>query len=462
MGITRVAVVRKGRFSCPSYSGNSILESCSLFLVFLPFFLVLFSKKTMAVSTSLNYTKYKQVSSLRLARIQRHLDKINKPPVFTIQSPDGDIIDCIHKRKQPALDHPLLQKHKIQRVPPEMPKVMKTVKTEHGFSGETNTSNSFDGVDWQMWHQNGQRCPKGTIPVRRSTTHDVLRAKSLYDFGKKQGTAGMAHFASRLSSVDAPDVANGNGHEHAIAYTTASDEVYGARATINVWDPSIETVNEFSLSQIWVLSGSFDGSDLNSIEAGWQVSPELYGDNRPRLFTYWTSDAYQATGCYNLLCSGFVQTNSRIAIGAAISPVSSMGGDQYDITILIWKDPKLGNWWMRFGDNTLVGYWPNELFTHLADRATMVEWGGEIVNSGTNDEHTTTQMGSGQFAEDGFGKASYFRNLEIVDSDNSLSTPQDISVLAENSNCYNIVSSHNTEWGTYFYYGGPGRNPNCQ
>ncbi|CAK9181069.1 unnamed protein product, partial [Ilex paraguariensis] len=63
---------------------------------------------------------------------------------------------------------------------------------------------------------------------------------------------------------------SGNGHEHAIAYTGTTQEVYGAKATINVWDPSIEVVNEFSLSQIWILSGSFDGSDLNSIEAGWQ------------------------------------------------------------------------------------------------------------------------------------------------------------------------------------------------
>lgn len=31
------------------------------------------------------------------------------------QSPDGDIIDCVHKRRQPALDdHPLLQNYKIQ------------------------------------------------------------------------------------------------------------------------------------------------------------------------------------------------------------------------------------------------------------------------------------------------------------------------------------------------------------
>lgn len=57
------------------------------------------------------------------------------------------------------------------------------------------------------------------------------------------------------------------------------------------------------------------------------------------LLVYEQSDAYQATGCYNLLCAGFVQTNSRIAIGAAISPVSSVEGNQYDVTILIWKVP---------------------------------------------------------------------------------------------------------------------------
>lgn len=116
---------------------------------------------------------------------------------------------------------------------------------------------------------------------------------------------------------------------------------------------------------------------------------------------------------------------------------------------------------MSFGDNTLVGYWPAELFTHLADHATMVEWGGEVVNTRANGEHTSTQMGSGHFANDGFGKASYFRNLEIVDADNSLSSVEYISTLAENTNCYSIKSSSNNQWGTYFYYGGPGNNPQC-
>lgn len=49
------------------------------------------------------------------------------------------------------------------------------------------------------------------------------------------------------------------------------------------------------------------------------------------------TDAYQETGCYNLHCSGFVQTNNRIAIGAAISPTSVYNGRQFDISLLIWK-----------------------------------------------------------------------------------------------------------------------------
>ncbi|KAL1197819.1 Protein neprosin [Cardamine amara subsp. amara] len=428
-----------------------VLASNRSLLLFLVIVSLSLSHKVTHIS-AFNYTKpYRQVSSLRHERIQKHLNKINKPPVFTIQSPDGDLIDCVYKRKQPALDHPLLKHHKIQKAPKRTPKMMEKERNDDVKEAAANVS---EGA-WQLWHVNGTRCPKGTVPIRRNTMNDVLRAKSLFDFGKKRRNIDLDR------RTEKPDALGTNGHEHAIAYTETSSEIYGAKATMNVWDPKIEEVNEFSLSQIWILSGSFVGPDLNSIEAGWQVSPELYGDNRPRLFTYWTSDSYQATGCYNLLCSGFIQTNNKIAIGAAISPLSTFKGNQFDITILIWKDPKMGNWWMGLGDNTLVGYWPAELFTHLADHATTVEWGGEVVNTRASGRHTTTQMGSGHFPDEGFGKASYFRNLEVVDSDNSLVPVRDVKILAENTECYDIKSSYSNEWGTYFYYGGPGFNPRC-
>ncbi|OIT22326.1 PREDICTED: uncharacterized protein LOC109217750 [Nicotiana attenuata] len=368
----------------------------------------------------------------KMKMIKSHLMKINKPSLKTIQSPDGDIIDCVLSHQQPAFDHPHLKGQKPLE-PPERPK--------------GHNSNSMEFENFQLWRLSGETCPEGTIPVRRTKEQDILRASSIRRFGRK------------IRRPIRRDTTN-NGHEHAVGYVTG-EQYYGAKASINVWAPKVTNQYEFSLSQMWVISGSF-GDDLNTIEAGWQVSPELYGDNYPRFFTYWTSDAYQATGCYNLLCSGFVQTNNKIAIGAAISPTSSYNGGQYDISILIWKDPKHGHWWLEFGSGVLVGYWPSYLFTHLRGSASMIQFGGEIVNSkGGNGFHTSTQMGSGHFAGEGFGKASYFRNLQVVDWDNSLIPLSNLKVLADHPNCYDIQGGINRVWGNYFYYGGPGRNQRC-
>ncbi|XBI54145.1 hypothetical protein VPH35_036240 [Triticum aestivum] len=290
---------------------------------------------------------------LRQRQVQYHLKRLNKAPLASIESPDGDIIDCVPISSQPAFDHPLLKNHTIQvplsPAPPlpfftaSPPHVMMDANTQWRRAFQTRPAYHPEGLYdeskvasqkqrtqtiTQMWHQNGL-CQENTIPIRRTKKEDVFRASSIRRYGKK------THLSTpNPSSVD-PAMLNENGHQHAIAYVEG-DKYYGAKATINVWQPSIQQGNEFSLSQLWILGGSF-GQDLNSIEAGWQVSPDLYGDNNTRLFTYWTSDAYQATGCYNLLCSGFIQTNNQIAMGASIFPISNYGGSQYDINILVWK-----------------------------------------------------------------------------------------------------------------------------
>ncbi|XP_078429954.1 protein neprosin-like [Wolffia australiana] len=381
----------------------------------------------------------------RLA-VKRRLKRLNKPAVHSIQSPDGDTIDCVHVAHQPAFDHPFLKNHTVQMRPSFYPEGLNLERETRVESEERASSIT------QLWHLNG-RCPENTIPIRRTREEDLLRASSVKRYGrKKQRRVARPSFA-------APEPINENGHQHAIAYVEG-DKYYGARATINVWNPKIQQPNEFSLSQLWILGGSF-GEDLNSIEAGWQVSPDLYGDNNTRLFTYWTSDAYQATGCYNLLCSGFIQVSNNIAMGASIFPVSSYHGSQYDISILIWKDPKLGNWWMQFGNDYVLGYWPAFLFSYLADSASMVEWGGEVVNSEPDGQHTATQMGSGHFPDEGFARSSYFRNIQIVDPSNNLRTPRRLGTFTEQSNCYDVQSGDNDDWGCYFYFGGPGQSERC-
>lgn len=131
----------------------------------------------------------------------------------------------------------------------------------------------------QLWHRSGQ-CPPGTIPIRRTSVKDVLRAGSMKRYMTKKN--GVSPTSRPLQQQQQSD----NGHEHAIGYMRGG-MFYGAQATLNVWGPSVQIPSEFSLSQIWVLAGSFN-NDLNSIEAGWQVSPQLYGDGNPRLFIYWT------------------------------------------------------------------------------------------------------------------------------------------------------------------------------
>jgi len=57
----------------------------------------------------------------------------------------------------------------------------------------------------QAWRRSGESCPEGTIPVRRTTEADVLRASSVARFGRKARGAGAGGFARRDST--------GSGHE---------------------------------------------------------------------------------------------------------------------------------------------------------------------------------------------------------------------------------------------------------
>ncbi|CAO2149281.1 unnamed protein product [Urochloa humidicola] len=363
--------------------------------------------------------------------VQSLLKRINKHPVASIQSPDGDIIDCVPISRQPAFDHPLLKNHIIQMRPSVYP---------CGLYDESNNA-----TIQQTWHQNGE-CPEGTIPIRRTREEDVMRASSVRMYGKK--TPGGI---SKLVSMDDPLNDVTTGHEYGVAYATGDNQYFGTKMTVNVWQPTPQR-GDFSLAQLWITAGSYANKDLNTIEVGWQVYPAMYGTGSTRLFIYWTRDAYNRTGCYNLVCSGFVQTNKRFAIGGSLSPVSTYGGTQYALDILVWKDPNTHNWWLQVG-GTNLGYWPSSIFTRLATSASLVEWGGEVYSPSMK-----TPMGSGHFPEEGFGKACYIRTIQVVDSSNHLKSPKGVGLIAGNPNFYNVKSGvSSSNWGTYIYFGGPGK-----
>ncbi|MBH0219748.1 DUF239 domain-containing protein, partial [Listeria monocytogenes] len=95
-------------------------------------------------------------------------------------------------------------------------------------------------------------------------------------------------------------------------------------------------------------------------------------------------------------------------------------------------------WWLQVG-GTVVGYWPTNLFSHLNTSSNLLTWGGEVVNLKTNGQHTTTEMGSGHFPSEGFGKASFFNGIQIVDSSYTLMPAQNLigSTPSTSPSCYN-------------------------
>nr|XP_023872927.1 uncharacterized protein LOC111985507 [Quercus suber] len=348
----------------------------------------------------------------------------HKGTIKSIQGEDGDIIDCVDIYQQPAFSHPLLKNHTIQMKPSSIPGGVKV--------------NSIQEKLFQGWHKSGQ-CPEATIPIRRSQEDEHPPPRAI-------------HFKPSRTQLNQSFAAYHKNHEYATVYING-DNLYGARSSINIWKPTVSDDGEISIAQIWVVAGPDE--QLNTMEAGWNVYSD---DQKTRFFIYWTSDGYHETGCYNLECSGFVQTNNEFAIGSSIEAVSSYDSNQYDIGITIYKNNE--NWWLQVEDQ-LIGYWPQSIFTYLASSATTLDWGGEIYNSKPGGSHTKTQMGSGHFPDEGYGKASYFRNIQYMDSTGNFRDAEDMGLIlyVTNPSCYNIDVQNDKNYfgnGTHVYFGGPG------
>ncbi|KAL5716066.1 hypothetical protein ACHQM5_017804 [Ranunculus cassubicifolius] len=344
------------------------------------------------------------VEGRNISRYNDYLESRHKPAIISIQTEYGDVYDCVDIYKQPAFDHPALKYHKLQVKPSSYPK---------GISN--NSKNQVTSVGLK-----DGGCPRGTVPIRRPEIQDVLIAKS------------RTHF--RVTN-------DGDFVDENHAYATIKAPIgnyYGARAILNVWQPTVSGSDSFSLSQIWLTSGP--SHDLNTIEAGWIVYPKSFG-TQTRHFVHWTADGYEKTGCYNTVCPGFVQVNQRIPVDAPLAQVSTYNGQQHEIQIDIFKDPRSGNWFL-LRDGLTIGYWPSSIFNTLNTNAERVDWGGETEFIGRD---AYPPMGSGHFPEEGYGKAAYIRGLQVI-KDNmhmTLTDEKDCIPFESNSNSYRVQLNPN-------------------
>ncbi|KAM5565970.1 protein neprosin [Rosa sericea] len=399
-------------------------------------------------------------SKQKVLEVERKLSHLRKPAVKSIQSEDGDLIDCIDIYKQPAFDHPALKNHTIQMAPSYDP-TKETESTMTKFERlERKRNQQSSMMVTQPWKKNGS-CPEGTIPVRRIRKEDLLRASSVEAYGRKKHSSSRPHVLHESSTSHSNRTVNVQQANHSKAILLTEGYRYnGAKGDIKVWTPNVDFDDDYTTSKVCLINGPYWA--FESVESGWAVNPSVYGDRQTRFMVYWTVDGSKKTGCFDLTCPGFVQTSHEIALGAAIYPISVPYGLPYEIIVYVFKDPVTSNWWVQYGEKINIGYWPPELFMALRVHAEAVEWGGEVYSArvGTN-PHTKTGMGNGNFPDGIFGDSGVIKRIRIHDNSAELKFPEWVETYADEFNCYDVDYVSDYLEDPEFYYGGPGHNPKC-
>ncbi|KAJ2973127.1 hypothetical protein NUW58_g9020 [Xylaria curta] len=252
-------------------------------------------------------------------------------------------------------------------------------------------------------------------------------------------------------------------------YTSTGQHVdnKGGKGTFSLFGAYVQRSADFSLLQTAVIRSKAahakKGTTSQTVEAGWINYPD-HG-KEPHLFSYFTTNGYSGDGDniggWNRDRKGWVQVDKDLYPGIPFKPLSTRGGNQHELEIGYHLAD--GNWWLWCLDR-YIGYYPGSLFSQgvnaadtLADHSDIIDFYGEIFNS--EEEVTTTDMGSGEWPDAGYGKAAYIHNIVYTDTKGNFQNYNGQSqLIISDAKRYNIKPSWNSasSWGSYFYLGGPG------
>jgi hypothetical protein len=369
--------------------------------------------------------------------------------VHSFEGPGGTVFDCIPVEQQPAL-------RESGRPVPKAPDLTGVLRGEDPEPRSVPTPSRPARVARDR-HGNEAWAPPGTIPFPRVTLEDLSRFETLDDFFRKAPAAATATTAPAVVGEPAPEV---NRQEHRYANVEQAVANIGGHSALTLYSPPVLANEFFSLSQHWYTGGL--GAELQTVEVGWQVFPQFYKHALPVLFIYWSTNEYR-NGAYNLTDKTFVAVKSGEAlIGNALSPTSTVGGTQEEIELTVYLHE--GNWWIFCGgveSANALGYYPTSVFGHgqMATNATAIAYGGETCSR----TESWPQMGSGEFAAEGWAKAAYHRALFYFPTGGGSQWANSLEPNAPTPGDYTLGpmpwaarTLAPVPWGQYFFYGGPG------
>ncbi len=363
--------------------------------------------------------------------------------VKTTRTPRGHILDWVPLESQ-------VPDGRIPEIPPPLPK--------HRASSHDRPE--LPAVGELVGHV-GEMGPPGTVPIRRPDVAKMDHSISLADRLRRK--VPPPHL--RRGRIEPPDP-NRDGHFYGNANQGMT--CYGCEGIFSCFAPAVSSPHSFSLIQTGLANSQ--QTDQQTLEAGWQLAPDIYGsDYAPHLFTYYTTNGYKEDknneGGYNRDQEGWVQVDRQFYPGMTFVGWSEWDGPQHFISIRYQLIA--GKWWLNvLGD--WVGYYPATLFAKtppggstpstintLGDHGDSVGFWGEVAD---DNKPPSTQMGSGYFAGKGWGWSAYMHNLLVQTDANGTMTPFNAPTAQSDPTLYTI-EDHFTDTGSlksHMFVGGPG------
>uniref|UniRef100_A0A8R7PZE4 Neprosin activation peptide domain-containing protein n=1 Tax=Triticum urartu TaxID=4572 RepID=A0A8R7PZE4_TRIUA len=168
--------------------------------------------------------------------------KVNK----TIMMEGGHVYDCIDVNVKPTLDHPLLKHHQIQMEPSSLP------------VGQSIKSPALNGV--LQAHLSMVECPAGMVPILRNNRRGHI----------------AAHITEQVINKD---------DQLEMAGIRYSDDLYGVRATITVYEPKVKKDSK-DISQSGILI-DIGPKVQKGVGTCYSVAPNSTGDSLARFHVVW-------------------------------------------------------------------------------------------------------------------------------------------------------------------------------
>lgn len=301
------------------------------------------------------------------------------------------------------------------------------------------------------------RGPKGTVPVVR---FDVERYLEIVKIPPRN--------PSDVLQKIPPPAPESNDRYYAVWQRFGT--FFGTAGRINIWDTSGPVSNETSIAQTAVIRGD----PMQAIEAGKIELQSLNGNRGTHFFTYYRTNGGASgdwVGGYNTLVDGWIQVSGTVAPGMSIAAWnSSTGGNQYSLDLEVRIH--LGNWWVWVAGEW-AGYYPvcvgggaepcgrGNLFSTngIRNEASRMDWYGEVFDESAP-AATSTDMGSGELAVNGWQHAAYFRNLTFFWELTTYWWWDSGSISVTDASCYSANGpfySSDSNYHNWFFYGGPGK-----